>query len=87
MLGPPDPHEGPPYTFVVQFPEVELDEDGNPVQPYRPLPPALTVTGVTHGRQHEDGPLEVPAPFRRLTVADLSDERRPGCYWPLTDPE
>ena len=28
-----------------------------------------------------------PAPFRRLTVADLSDERRPGCYWPLTDPE
>ena len=81
MLGPPDPQPGPPYTHVHAFP-VPAEEDEDAEEAWEPPPPAYSV--VERGRQYENGPLEVPAAFRRLRAADASllSADDAGRYWP-----
>jgi hypothetical protein len=87
MLGPPDPQPGPPCTHTLRYPEPEVDDDGNPTEPYRPPPPTMTVERGPRGRLHELAPLESSAVFRRLTTEMLTATVGIGCYWPLTDAE
>lgn len=83
MLGPPDPQPGPPYTHVHEFPQEPSEGDAVDVEDWEPPPPAYTYT-VERGRQYENGPLEVPAPFRRLRAEDALPliTGDPGRYWP-----
>jgi hypothetical protein len=79
MLGPPEPQPGPPFTHTLQFPEPELDDDGNPVEAYEPPP---THTFTERGRQYENGPLEAPAAFRRLPADPPPDAENAERYFP-----
>lgn len=76
MLGRPDPQPGPPYTHTLTHPETEEETAAEPALP------AFTVER-TRGRHYENGPLEVPAPFRRLRAADALplSTANPGSYF------
>ena len=88
MLGPPDPQPGPPYTHVHAFP-VPAEEDEDAEEAWEP-PPAAVLESLSADGQYENGPLEVPAAFRRLrAAADASllsaerciEQRMAGRYW------
>jgi len=79
MLG-PDPSPGPPYVHVLKLPETEEEMAANPFDE-----PMFTVArGGRRGRQYENGPLAVPAAFRRLPADPLPDTGNAGRYFPLT---
>jgi hypothetical protein len=79
MLGPPELSPGPPFTHVLAMPETEEEIAA---QPYLP---AMTAEHEPRGRQYENGPLAVPAAFRRLSAEMLTDTGNVGCYFPLID--